>query len=139
MSARRASGALLGLAIVLLNLLAPLGMSPVRLDTRFASVDPALAEAAKAFGQRIVICTPSGMITIGPDGKPSGAPAGDGHSGLCAFCLPLLGGMCAPAGGAAEIPAPTSAGLLDARPHIVNWELAPVRTWTARPRAPPLT
>lgn len=135
-SLRRATGSALGFFVVLFNLVATLSVGPVRLDTRVPAVDPALAETARVLGQSIVICTPSGMLTIGADGKPVG-PAQGGHSGLCAFCLPFLAGTCAAPAAAAHVAYAATAEPIEARPQLIGWAISRIRTWTGVPRAPP--
>jgi hypothetical protein len=137
-SARRVPRAALGLLIVLLNVLGGLFMQPVRLDARMIVVDPALTETARAFGQTIVICTPSGMITIGPDGKPVGPPQGGAHSGLCAFCLPLMAGACSAPAAVADLVYPSATVAFPSGPDRSGTLLTRRRTWKGQPRAPPL-
>lgn len=138
-SARRRLAVLAGLLVVALNLLAGLIAPPVRIDARAAVADLAIAETAKALGQSIVICTPSGMITIGPDGKPADAPSGGAHGAGCIFCLPLTAGCL-------QAPALLVAAFLfeveepaEAQPRLsLAISPLPAAGMRPRPRAPPL-
>jgi hypothetical protein len=42
------------------------------------------------FGDRIVICTPGGLMVVDRDGKPVPADDGVQHAQICVFCLPLM-------------------------------------------------
>lgn len=48
--------------------------------------------AQDLFGDRIVICTSTGMVVMDRDGNLVEADHGVGQTDLCVFCLPLVGG-----------------------------------------------
>lgn len=113
--------------VLLLEMVAPLAVSG--------------AAAARTLGDlrdgdRIVVCTASGMVMLNRDGTPARSPA-DLPSGFCMFCLPLMHG-------GADIPAaltalPPDRPLLLAAPFPPSAERRqPCATTTvAAPRAPP--
>lgn len=136
-SIARALGSALSLAVVVFNLLAPVLLPPTRLDAGAGAVDPALIETAKLLGQTIVICTPAGNISIGPDGEPVQQSPGGGHSRLCAFCLPLVGGACTAPAAAAPVVYTARSELLALRPRVTEWVVARVRAGISEARAPP--
>lgn len=136
-SARSLAGAVVGLVAVLFNVLGVLVMPPVRLDARAPAIDPALAQTARALGQSIVLCTPSGIITIGPDGVPVGTPGEGPHSGLCAFCLPMLSGGCASPANGTAIAFAVQVVDIGQQPPRLQWVVSRKRTRLIQPRAPP--
>lgn len=120
----------LGVLIVAFNLFA----GHLIASSSAAGLAPYLEES---FGDRIVICTGAGMIVLDAEGNP--VRRDDGVDALCAFCLPMVGGI-------ADAPPPVA--LFDA-PAIVEPALpvtdaatafvAPARVAGATsPRGPPV-
>lgn len=133
---RRTLAAVLGLVVVCLNLLAPLGMPPMEVGaTALAAeatpgVDPVLGP--------LVICSTRAALLAGADGKPIDAPAGNGHAPHCAFCVPLLsGGVTAP-DGTEPVHYRADENVLRLRPQVLTVLMTEVRSENARPRGPPL-
>lgn len=127
---RREAVSALGVLIVAFNLIAGIAVA----SSSAAGLAPYLEES---FGDRIVICTGAGMIVLDAEGNP--VRRDDGVDTLCAFCLPMVGGI-------ADAPPPVA--LLDA-PAAVEPALpaadaailfvAPARVAGATsPRGPPL-
>jgi hypothetical protein len=127
---RREVVSALGVLIVAFNLFAGMLVA----STSAAGLAPYLEES---FGERIVICTGAGMIVLDAEGNP--VRRDDGIDAVCAFCLPMVGGIA---------DGPPLVALLDA-PAMVEPALpgpdtavafaAPARVAGATsPRGPPL-
>lgn len=124
---RRRVVSTLGLLVILFNLVA----GTLIASTSQSAAAPFLDEV---FGDRIVVCTGSGMIVLDARGNPV-------HDGsvdpMCVFCLPLMQGAAA---------APTTVALLDVpqtfEPAVrdANAEIAPnvaPIVSSSSPRGPP--
>jgi len=133
---RREVASWLGLLLLTFNILAG-GTLPARAE---GSAPAPFAQAL--LGDRIVVCTASGMVVMDRDGHVvDPGTTGGGHAELCVFCLPLMhGGVQAPTLSAAivDIFAPVvPVGEFTAVDQSVA---KPVRlTGASSPRAPPFS
>ncbi len=118
----------LGVLIVAFNLIAGIAVA----SSSAAGLAPYLEES---FGDRIVICTGAGMIVLDAEGNP--VRRDDGVDAVCAFCLPMVGGIAdAPPPVALDAPAAVEPALPDADAAILF--VAPARVAGATsPRGPP--
>lgn len=93
--------------------------------------------AQDILGDRIVICTPSGLVVLDRSGTPVVPSDGNGHQDLCVFCLPLMhAGAELPILPAAVVPmaaGSSPAAAPAASPIVRSCRLAGAAT----PRAPP--
>lgn len=80
---RRRLAAWLGLALLTLTVFAN-GAMPAPAKEMTTPVEEQL------FGNRIVICTPGGLMVVDRDGNPVPADNSDQHTQICVFCLPLM-------------------------------------------------
>lgn len=124
---RRGFAGVIGLWIVLFNILAA---------TLFGAVAKAETSVAGGFdGEKIVVCTGLGMVTLDRDGKPTdpGAPRA-----ICPFCLPMMQGrLDVPVAGTA--PAAPVAGAVVVMSPCEGVPPTPSRCVRAAPaRAPPV-
>lgn len=137
---RRRAAAWLALLVFALNVLAPvLVNAPVRAE---------MVAGIGAPGEgRIVICTPSGLRVVGPDGEQrplaDAGGAEDGGAGgdiqFCAFCLPLVNaGLGALAAAEVAVPRPDGRRRAAAEPVIVEVAAPAARHRLPLARAPPV-
>lgn len=141
---RRRAAAWLALLVFALNVLAPvLVNAPVRADIG-AGMGAGIGSPADG---RIVICTPSGLRVVGPDGEQrplaDAGGAEDGGAGgdiqFCAFCLPLVNaGLGALAAAEVAVPRPDGRRLAAAEPVTVEAAAPAARHRLPLARAPPV-
>lgn len=128
---RRSVAAWLGLALLTLTVFAN-GAMPAPAKEVTTPIEQQL------FGDRIVICTPGGLIVVDRDGKPVSTDDSSQHASICVFCLPLMhAGIDAPAA-AGHIPPPPVAVLTVQRPPAhAAFLRALIDPGAASPRGPP--
>ena len=127
---RRTVGAVVGLWVLLLNLVAAVALASV------AQARPGLIGAEAGAGE-IVICTGFGMRVVDADGHALPAPAHRADP-VCPYCLPLMqGAVPPPASDDASHPGLRAAG--EAEPmEAVSALWSPARlNASASPRGPP--
>ncbi|HRQ80505.1 MAG TPA: hypothetical protein PKZ97_05250 [Azospirillaceae bacterium] len=128
---RRSVAAWLGLALLTLTVFAN-GAMPAPAKEVTTPVEQQL------FGDRIVICTPGGLIVVDQDGNPVSTDDNGQHANICVFCLPLMhAGIDAPATADLVPPPPVEVLTLQRPPAHAAFLRALIDPGAASPRGPP--
>lgn len=128
---RRSVAAWLGLALLTLTVFAN-GAMPAPAKDVTTPVEQQL------FGDRIVICTPGGLIVVDREGNPIPTEDGGQHANICVFCLPLThAGIDAPAAADLIPPPPVAVSTVQRPPARAAFLRALIDPGAASPRGPP--
>lgn len=128
---RRTLAAWLGLALLTLTVFAN-GAMPAPAKDVTTPVEQQL------FGDRIVICTPGGLIVVDREGAPVPTEDGDRHASICVFCLPLMHAGIDTPQAADHVPPPPAVRVASHPQTSAVFLRARIDPGAASPRGPPL-